>query len=169
MLFTHCYAGESGSVHDATVLRRSEIWADITERAAEKFPNDTHILGDKAYPCVPQLMNPYRNNGHLNVQQQQFNCLLSKSRSTIERAFGLLKNWMRCLKFLDVRCINWIPKYIIACCVLHNICILHGDVIDMEPSDIPDEDADIQHANIDEDRQRRELGMIKRNRICDNF
>jgi hypothetical protein len=26
LMFTHCYAGEVGSNHDARVLRRSEIW-----------------------------------------------------------------------------------------------------------------------------------------------
>lgn len=61
-------------------------------------------------------------------------------------------------------------QYIIACCALHNICILQGDVIDIEPSDIPDENADIHEGvNIDEDRQRRELGMIQRKRLCANL
>ncbi|KAJ8931811.1 hypothetical protein NQ314_015207 [Rhamnusium bicolor] len=57
---------------------------------------------------------------------------LSNARSPIERAFALLKKRFRCLIFLDVLCMEWIPKYIIACCVLHNICIQNNDILDME-------------------------------------
>nr|XP_023021011.1 protein ANTAGONIST OF LIKE HETEROCHROMATIN PROTEIN 1-like isoform X2 [Leptinotarsa decemlineata] len=45
---THCYAGEVGAHHDASVLRRSEIWSFMTEDG--KFPNDSHLIGDKTYP-----------------------------------------------------------------------------------------------------------------------
>jgi hypothetical protein len=34
------------------------------------FPEDTHIVGDKAYPCLPQLITPFRNNGHLNERNE---------------------------------------------------------------------------------------------------
>lgn len=75
---------------------------------------------------------------------------------------------MRCLKFLDVRCLEWIPKYVIACCVLHNICILQGDVMDLEPEDIRN-DADNgnnEARHNGDDRERRRLGNIKRNQLC---
>lgn len=63
--FTHCYAGEVGSTHDAMVLRRSEVWLYINNQFQERFTNDTHLIGDKAYPCLPQLITPYKDNGHL--------------------------------------------------------------------------------------------------------
>lgn len=132
LMFIHCYAGEVGSVHDAKVLKNSEIWTYMNEHAEDMFPNDSHLLGDKAYPIRPELMTPFKDNGHLTRSQTNFNYKLSATRSTIERAFGLLKKRFRCLKFLDVKRIDWIPKYIVACCVLHNICILQNDVMDIE-------------------------------------
>ncbi|KAG5878293.1 hypothetical protein JTB14_033094 [Gonioctena quinquepunctata] len=69
MKFTHCYAGEVGSNHDATVLRRSEIWTYMNDG---KFPNNTHLIGDKAYPCLQELIPPYKNNGHLTDAQKNF-------------------------------------------------------------------------------------------------
>ncbi|KAK9752403.1 DDE superfamily endonuclease [Popillia japonica] len=78
LLFTHCYAGEEGSIHDATVRRRSEVWEYMTMDKETKFPRDTHIIGDKAYPCTPQLLTPYKDNGHLTVNQKRFNYRLSK-------------------------------------------------------------------------------------------
>lgn len=49
-------------------------------------------------------------------------------RMAIERAIGQLKICFRilldCLPLTDIK---KIPEFIIACCVLHNICILQND------------------------------------------
>ena len=45
----------------------------------------------------------------------------------MENAFGRLKaRWRRLLKRLDVDA-NKVPNIVIACCILHNICEIHGD------------------------------------------
>lgn len=44
-------------------------------------------------------------------------------RQIIERAFALLKGRFRRLKYLHMSCIDLIPYVILACCVLHNICL----------------------------------------------
>lgn len=168
MLFTHCYAGEVGSVHDARVLRKSEVWQYMNE-VDEKFPENTHILGDKAYPCLPQLMCPYKENRQLTNRQRNFNYRLSAARSTIERAFGLLKKRMRCLKFLDVKCIEWIPKYIIACCVLHNICLLQEDIINIDMENENVEEVDIELVIEEAERERSARGQAKRERITNQL
>lgn len=54
-----------------------------------------------------------------------------------------------------------IPQYIIACCVLHNICILHEDFIDdviiIEANNIPEpaRDIEINDGNKQEGIQKR--------------
>lgn len=170
LLFTHCYAGEVGSVHDATVLKRSEIWTYMMN--PEKFPENSHILGDKAYPLLPQLMVSFKNIRQLNVYEKNFNYKHAAVRSSIERAFALLKKRFRCMKFLDVRTLTYIPKYIIACCVLHNICILKNDILDIEIEednnayDVQDDDEAI---NLIFANARRQLGIDKRNFICNNL
>jgi hypothetical protein len=47
----------------------------------------------------------------------------------------------------DVRNLTQIPKMIIACCVLHNICILQNDVMDINLDDIEqdDEEPDLEN------------------------
>lgn len=165
--FTHCYAGEVGGNHDSTVLRRSEVWNFLNEQNQIKFPDDTHLLGDKAYPCLPELMTPFKNNGHLSNQQKNFNYLLSRTRVTIERAFGLLQKRFRCLKdCLDARKTEWMPKFVIATCVLHNICIMQNDIIDFAANqEFPDDEYE-EVENARHNRQRLLLGRAKRNRIC---
>lgn len=85
------------------------------------MPDTYHLLGDKAYPSRVNLLTPFRDNGHLTRQQILFNNRLSKARSAVERAFGILKGKFRRLKYLDMNRIELIPTIIIACCVLHNI------------------------------------------------
>lgn len=126
-LFTHCYAGQPGSVHDARVFRNSPV-APFLELAEEYFPNNSHLIGDAAYGIHPHMMVPFRNNGHLTIRQRNFNYCLSSTRMAIERAIGQLKIRFRilldCLPLLDIK---KIPEFIIACCVLHNVCLLQND------------------------------------------
>ncbi|XP_066596515.1 putative nuclease HARBI1 [Prorops nasuta] len=126
-LFTHCYAGEVGSLHDARVFRNSPV-ASFLEKPHVYFLNDSHIIGDAAYANHNHLLVPFRDNGHLTVRQKNYNFCLSSTRMAVERAIGLLKIRFRilldCLPLTDIR---KIPEFIIACCVLHNICILQND------------------------------------------
>ena len=114
-----------GSVHDARVFRTSDIYNMAEQLCTPNY----YVLGDSAYPCLPWLMVPYRNNGHLTQQQRIFNTILSKTRVTIENAYALLKGRFRRLRdCLDRDNVQMISETIVACCVLHNICILnHGD------------------------------------------
>lgn len=125
-LFTYCHAGDVGSVHDSRVLKNCSLGRHIVDN--EYFPNNSHIIADAAYTIHPHIMVPFRDNGHLTARQQNFNFCLSSTRMAIERAFGLLKVRFRilldCLPLTDMK---KIPQVIIACCVLHNICMLQND------------------------------------------
>ena len=83
-------------------------------------------------------------------------------RQVIERAFALLKGRFRRLKYLDMSCAHLIPYVILACCVLHNIC-LEGceDVEDFiqDIEDYDDDNANDFHPNRLPDDDR---GLIRR-------
>lgn len=95
-LFTHCYAGEVGSIHDARVFTNSPV-ANFLQMPDIYFPNDSHIIGDAAYAIHPQLLVPFRDNGHLSNRQKNFNYCLSSTRMAIERVIGQLKIRFRIL------------------------------------------------------------------------
>ncbi|XP_023218074.1 putative nuclease HARBI1 [Centruroides sculpturatus] len=125
--FIDCYAGEVGSVHDAHVFQRSKLGRSLSTM----FPPKCHLLGDSAYPLQEQLITPFRDNGHLSPQQLNFNLKHSRTRNTVERAFGLLKGRFRRLRYVDMGNSYLIPMFIMACCVLHNICLFYdGDLQD---------------------------------------
>lgn len=127
--FTHVYAGQIGSVHDMRVFRLSGFENLCT---AQHFPENNHIISDAAYSITKYLMVPFKDNGHLTDVQVRYNTCLSQARMMIERAIGLLKGRFRSLlDTLPMRRTGLIPKYIIACCILHNICLLKNDLVEI--------------------------------------
>lgn len=121
-----------GSVHDARAFRNSDLKDNINEDQNAMFPDNGHMLGDSAYPCLEYLMIPYKDNGHLSTAQNKFNKKLSKSRVVIEQTFGLLVSRFRRLKFIYMRRTDLIPLVIMAACIMHNICIDNNDEIVVE-------------------------------------
>lgn len=131
----------------------------------EYFPNDTHLLGDSAYSLQRHVMVPYRDNGHLTVEQTYYNKQLSSSRMMVERTIGLLKGrWRRLLDKLPMRRIDLIPYFIMAACVLHNICLKRQDTFEF-PIEIPgtqETDEPLEATN-----EEKAAGVIKRENICE--
>ncbi|XP_066596095.1 putative nuclease HARBI1 [Prorops nasuta] len=137
MKFIDVFAGFCGSVHDARVWNQCHIKALIDANMERYFPQNTHLIGDSAYPLSNYLLTPYRDNGHLNDIQRNYNTRLSRTRIIIERTFGLLKARFRKLHFMYLYNTDLIPLIILACCILHNICIDYEDepFIDIEEND----------------------------------
>ena len=134
-LFLSVSTGYPGSLHDARVLRLSQIFDAaendliLTEPTVDVNGTIVRplIVGDSAYPLKPWLLCPFKDNGALSREQKKFNEELSKARIVSEHAYGLTKGRWRVLqKRLDEDS-DRIPDAIIACCILHNICIVRGD------------------------------------------
>jgi hypothetical protein len=163
MLFIDCYAGEAGSVHDATVFRRSNICGRIPNI---NFPDQFHLIGDAAYPLLPHLMVPYRNNGHLDNRQINYNKKLSKTRVVIERAFALLKGRFRRLKLLESVRLDIAVTIILTACIFHNICIMNNDefneILNLEAEVAEERRMNVHNIAIANNNHQ---GVIKRNNI----
>jgi len=110
-------------------------------------------------------MVPFKDNGHLTDAQVKYNTCLSQARMMVERTIGLLKGRFRSfLDILPMRRTDLIPKYICACCVLHNICLIRNTYIDNIPIIVqPNEPVQNEIENIPE--IIREEGIEKRNAI----
>ena len=134
----------------------------------QSFPPETHLLGDPAYPLTERLLVPYKDTGRLGRREHNFNYRLSTARCTIERAFALLKGRFRRLKALDMSRVDRIPQVIIACCVLHNVCIEQLDSIDADSdtSDLSAECAEDSERRSDFSSGARKAGQHKRDMIA---
>lgn len=105
---------------------------------------------------------------------------LSETRVVIENAFGILKQIFRQLKGLEFRHVDKSALFILACCVLHNLCLTSDDDSIDEADDgssTSDDDDDTNNAcgilssqTHDQSDHRREsllrkLGENKRDRL----
>ncbi|CAG2243342.1 HARBI1 [Mytilus edulis] len=97
--FTNINANWPGSSHDSHIFRTSQVCTYMEENGG--WANGV-LLGDSGYPCRPFLMTPYQNPV-LDHQK-------STTNATVQPEIRM-KPGKAC-------------KIIIACAILHNICIL---------------------------------------------
>ena len=77
LLFTNCFVGWPGSVHDARVFRNSQIFQAAQTRYSTLFPMNSYLVGDAAYPLSRFVLTPFRDTGHLSNKIQNYNYLYS--------------------------------------------------------------------------------------------
>ena len=134
-MFQHICVGCPGSVHDACVFKNSGIYKKLKNE--NSFSSQTinirgvevlyFIIGDLAYPLQSFLLKLFPHNSSLSDNQTTFNYRLSRARIVAENAFGHLKaRWRRLTKRNDMNVEN-VPHIVDACCILHNVCEIHGD------------------------------------------
>ncbi len=85
------------------------------------------MLGDAGYPLKSWLLKSFPESGALSEAQRAFNRRLERARGVVDEAFLRLRaRWQCLLKRNDCR-MDVVPTMILACCVLHNVCEVHGD------------------------------------------
>ncbi|KYN03435.1 hypothetical protein ALC62_05719 [Cyphomyrmex costatus] len=147
------------------------LWMLANPDSYRRKRSFTGLLGDAAYTIQRHVIVPYKDNGHLTASEIHFNKKLSSVRMLIERAIALLKGRWRCLlDKLPMTRTDLIPRYIIACCVLHNICLLKRDEIKI-PILIQDPRNDMLEElhPLDVNNEDRNGGRLKRRNLTHRF
>ena len=134
--FLWASAGLPGSVNDACSFQACKIYSDIN--SGKKLPEiyktikgiqiPPLVLGDSAFPHHTWLQKPF-TCANLTEKQNYFNYRLSRGRMVTECAFGQLKGRWRVLYRKCEASQHSLKINILACIVLHNICIDRGDLI----------------------------------------
>ena len=179
LIFIDVVAKWPGSVHDATILRQSQLFASM-ERPRSYL--DGIILGDSGYMIRPWLMTPIRNP--TTRKERDYNFGQSSTRTTVERAIGVAKQRWRCLRIgLRVQPLK-ASRIIKVCFMLANIARKLNlppappDSSESESESSSDsEDDDDTHADFEEcqaqantERERTEAGKATRDIIVNrNF
>ncbi|XP_050064881.1 uncharacterized protein LOC126553811 [Aphis gossypii] len=129
--FTDICCKFPGSVHDAAVLKNSNLYNSSHLKIPQITKNIDGIdvpyflLGDPAYPLLTWLMKGY--TGSVSIEEDNFNTYLSSARMAVENAFGSLKGRWRCLqKRIDIHH-SFVPSVVSCCVTLHNIIELQHD------------------------------------------
>lgn len=85
-----------------------------------------HLLGDSAYPLLPYLLTPHRDNGFLSDKEKKFNYLHSSMRVSIEQSFGISKSKFRILNYLRISNLKNAKFIVLSCIILHNFIRTHS-------------------------------------------
>lgn len=169
--FLDVFTGPPSRIHDARIYRLSSISNKLENICEDTF----HVLAEGAYELREWLLTPYRNYEALTPGRKRYNDRFCRTRVVIENAFGMLKKRFIQFKRLQMWDVDRITKFIISCCVLHNICIDTNDDVPLESSyDNDDEDENNDDGDTEDDeldnnpttRQLRRRGATKRNDIC---
>ncbi|XP_071054143.1 putative nuclease HARBI1 [Onthophagus taurus] len=155
------FIGYPGSVHDSRVFTTSPLYNNLAEKCG-----DYYILGDSAYPCLKSIMTPYRDNGHLNPTEKNYNYKFSQSRIRIEHVFGIVKQKFRQLYHLKLQNINTICHFIRACFVLYNLSLDDDVNIDDVNEECNGNDNMIMHNEDDDENEGDDAGKNFRNYIA---
>ncbi|WVZ77855.1 hypothetical protein U9M48_025668, partial [Paspalum notatum var. saurae] len=130
LMFTYISAGWEGSAHDSTVLRHS-----LDHPNGLRVPEGKYYRADAGYAAMPGFLPPYRQvRYHLRewignrpqTLQELFNLCHSSLRTTVERAFGTLKNRFKVLMSRPYYPFPTQVRVVIACCILHNWILQNG-------------------------------------------
>ncbi|XP_076837450.1 uncharacterized protein LOC143482801 [Brachyhypopomus gauderio] len=128
--------GFPGSTEHSAILQNSTLWATGCEgglspqNPPQSFmgkPLSYLMLGDAGYPLQTWLLKGYPESDGLSCGQRVFNHRLERARSVVDDAFLRLKARWQCLLKRNDCHMDVVPTMILACCVLHNVCEVHGD------------------------------------------
>lgn len=165
--FIDVFTGVTGKLHDSRTFTLSFISKTISDICQN---GKYHLLGDSAYPIREYLLTSYKDYGNLTRLQRIYNKKLCGTRVRIENTFGLLKSRFRQLMELQFHDIKKMSKFIISCCVLHNLCIYLKDSFDLELiNEFNDEMFNIDDFQVLGEIELKRRGEQKRNEICDTI
>ena len=133
MQFIWASVGCPGSNHDSIIFRSTDLYSKLMENAIlpaftkliEGVKVPFMILADSAFPHLPWIQKPYTNA--VLSEKRYFNYRLSRARMVVECAYGMLKSRWRVLHRKCDSNNETMKVKTLACIVLHNICIDHGE------------------------------------------
>ncbi|CAF2774815.1 unnamed protein product [Rotaria sp. Silwood2] len=139
LLFTYINVGAPGRCNDSSVYSRCTLYDVVRNSIYNNYyiiENNVkicaHLIADSAFGLHSTLLKPYSERPNMPKEECLFNYRLSRARSTVERAFGTMKNRFRCIhKKMDYDINNSI-KIIKAIAIMHNICIMSGDYSELD-------------------------------------
>lgn len=128
-------AGFPGGTEHAAILQNSTLWAQACEGGLAPSPPRSFMgrplgylmLGDAGYPLRSWLLKCYAENPQITGSQQTFNRRLLRAHSVLDNAFLRLRARWQCLHKRNDCGLDVIPTMVLACCILHNMCEVHGD------------------------------------------
>ncbi|KAJ1089568.1 hypothetical protein NDU88_002719 [Pleurodeles waltl] len=166
-LITNIMAKYPGSVHDSYIFRH----CTINEHFQDGRYGNGLLVADQGYGIQPWIMTPFGNPS--TAAERAYNEAHRRTRSIVERTFGILKSRFRCLDITGGSLLyspEMVCRIILTCAILHNICIRRNiPLLEPEPhmpEEQEEEDAGLQQEG---ELQNTAAGIRRRQQIVNNF
>lgn len=142
--FRNIVTGWPGKMNDSSVLQSSSFYT-LCQKGEKLNGKKIHlsketelteyIIGDSGFPLLPWLVTPYQAK-ELSKSEADFNKRLLATQVVAHRAFARLKEvWKMIQGEMWRPDRHKLPRFILVCCILHNIVIdMEDDVLDEFPS-----------------------------------
>ncbi|XP_040190192.1 putative nuclease HARBI1 [Rana temporaria] len=154
-------SGFPGSCHDSHILRQSALF----DRFEQGNMPEGWLVGDAGYGCRSWLLTPLSNPQ--TAAEVRYNSVHIRTRSVIERTFGMWKSTFRCLSktggFLQ-HSPELVSDIIIVCAILHNIALASNVDLHIN-NDLPPEIPALPAASEDSSEQ----GNLIRQSLIQNY
>ncbi|KAE8980280.1 hypothetical protein PR003_g25018 [Phytophthora rubi] len=160
----------AGSNNDQSLWNGS----GIKKRISSCVPPGKHLLADAGYKIWGHLLTPFPEVDAVGGNRLRlYNWIHSRTRITVECAFGRLKNRFRLLLGkLEQKTSGRICKVILGCIVLHNLLILVKDPVNVNGTDpllVEERPATDEDFNDLERPLSNMQGLAKREDLADAF
>ncbi|KAJ1201616.1 hypothetical protein NDU88_005422 [Pleurodeles waltl] len=166
-LFTNIVAKYPGSVHDSFICCHSTINQHFQDG---RYGNGL-LVADQGYGIQPWILTLFGNPS--TTAERAYNDADRRTRSIVERTFGILKSRFRCLDITGGSLLyspEMVWKIILTCAILHNFCIRRNiPFLEPEPhmpEEEEEEDGGLQHEG---NQQNTAAGVRRRQHIVNNF
>ncbi|CAH1448884.1 unnamed protein product [Lactuca virosa] len=126
-VFTDICIGYPGSMPDERILEKSAL----SHRANMGLLKNTWVVGGSGYPLKEWMLVPYTHQ-NLTWSQHSFNQRVGELTKIGKEAFMRLKGRWGCLQKRSEVKLQELPMVLGACCVLHNICEMNGEEMDVD-------------------------------------
>ncbi|KAJ1123431.1 hypothetical protein NDU88_001900 [Pleurodeles waltl] len=166
-LITNIMAKYPGSVHDSFIFRHCTINQHFQDG---RYGNGL-LVADQGYGIQPWIMTPFGNPS--TAAERAYNEAHRRTRSIVERTFGILKLRFRCLDITGGSLLyspEMVCKIILTFAILQNICVRRNiPLLEPEPhmpEEEEEEDSGHQHEG---DQQNTAAGLHRHQHIVNNF
>ena len=160
--FHNVVARWPGSVHDSRIFGNSRLCADLEANLNPRY----HLLGDAGYGLKGYLLTPVASP--CNAQERSYNNSHTRTRNTVERAFGVLKRRFGYLGKKVRTALDTTKTVIVAAIVLHNIAVETRLVLPQDGRDIIIIDDNLPN-EVPLQRNGNIQGRVKRQQIIRDF
>ncbi|KAK5856056.1 hypothetical protein PBY51_007677 [Eleginops maclovinus] len=119
--FLHC------TISKGSNMDRGNILKDKLKQHPDLMPPDSYLLARAGYPLTAQILTPYL--GNQGPREELFNKTLDEHFHVLDQAVANMKARFQRLKYLDIGNYDRARAVVLTACVLHNVFLDMGQVI----------------------------------------